>query len=220
MASAIALSLVCAPITVRPQSPAPTPSLVARLQAKVVRTPVSYRAKRRLEAANDRFSVAGWLEVVTDFDNGRMQYTVTGRGGSGLIQKRVLIAALDAERDLLREGRNPVDLSDANYRLDEVGPAGQGVIRIRLLPKRRDKRLIDGHILVTPDADLIEISGRLAESPSFWTKSVLFTRRYGRIGGVRVPLSVTSVAEVRIFGQSTFSMKYDFEVIDGARVAR
>ena len=195
-------------------------SLIARFQMKPVRTPTSYTAWRKLEAENLRFKKAGWIRVHTRFDAGRLLYTITERGGSELIQNRVLIPALEAERDLLREGRDPVAFTDANYRFEQAGPDERGLERIRLIPRRADKRLLNGWLFVTSDADLIEISGRLAKAPSFWTKSISLTRRYGRIGVVRVPLSVTSVAEVRFAGRSTFAMTYDFEVIDGVRVTR
>lgn len=185
-----------------------------------MRTPISYRARRRLQAENQRFKKSAWLEVITEFAAGRMTYTVTGRGGSELVQNRVLFPALEAERDLLREGRDPVALTDANYRFEQSGPAEHGLTRIRLIPRRKDKRLLDGFLLLTADADLVEITGTLAKAPSFWTTSVTLTRRYRRIGEVRVPVSVTSVADVRIAGRSTFSMTYEFELVDGVRVRR
>lgn len=204
------------------QDAAPVPpradSLVARFHARIVRTPTSYRARRRLQAENLRFRKSGWLEVVTEFAGGRMKYTVTGRGGSALVQNRVLVPALEAEQQLLREGRDPVALTDVNYRFEEAGESSQGLMRIRLIPRRQDKRLLDGFLLVTGEADLVEIAGKLAKAPSFWTTAVTLTRRYGRVGDIRVPLSVSSVAEVRIAGRSTFSMTYTFEMVDGVQV--
>lgn len=214
----ILLALLSALAPARAQ-PAAT-SLIARVQAKPVRTPQSYRARRKLEAENLRFHKSGWLHVLTEFAAGEMRYTVLGHGGSELIQNKVLIPALETERELLRGGRAPVGFTDANYRFEETGPDERGLERIRLIPLRADKRLLDGYLFVTPEADLIEISGRLAKAPSFWTRSIAITRRYGRIGGVRVPLSVTSVADVRFAGRSTFSMTYEFELIDGVRVVR
>lgn len=199
------------------QPPAPD-SVVARFENKSVRTPVRYRAKRRLEAANARYRLSGWIEVVTELESRQLRYAITRRGGSELIQNKVLIASLAAEQQLLKEGREAVVLSSDNYRLEAAGPDARGFERIRLTPRRRDKRLIDGYAFLTPDADLVEVSGRLAKAPSFWTTAVTFTRRYGKIGDVRVPISVTSVADVRFAGRSTFSMTYQFETIDGADV--
>ena len=55
--------------------------------------------------------------------------------------------------------------------------------------------------------------------PSFWTRSVEITRRYERIHGVRVPVEMRSVADVRLVGASTFSMTYIYETINGERVS-
>ena len=43
-------------------------------------------------------------------------------------------------------------------------------------------------------------------------------RRYERIGGVRVPVSIESVAHVLIAGRSTFKMTYEYETINGQHV--
>jgi hypothetical protein len=44
-------------------------------------------------------------------------------------------------------------------------------------------------------------------------------RRYERIGGVHVPVSLESVAHVLIAGRSTFRMTYEYESINGEHVA-
>jgi hypothetical protein len=200
-------------------APEPEASLVTRFLNKAVSTPTSYRASRRLEARNPRFRISGWIEAVTELNDGRFSYSVTARGGSGFIQNRVLIPALEAERELRQEGYDALAISTSNYRL-EAAPADElGFQRIRLIPLRADRRLLDGYLLLTDEADVVEVSGRLAKAPSFWTTAVTFTRRYGHMGEMRVPLSVTSVANVRLAGRSTFSMTYDFDVIDGVPVA-
>jgi hypothetical protein len=43
-------------------------------------------------------------------------------------------------------------------------------------------------------------------------------RRYQRINGVRVPVSIESVAQVLIAGRSTFQMTYEYETINGEHV--
>ena len=52
----IAIALTCAAAHVE-QQPITEPSLIAKFQAKVVRTPTSYRARRRLQAENLRFKI-------------------------------------------------------------------------------------------------------------------------------------------------------------------
>ena len=55
-------------------------------------------------------------------------------------------------------------------------------------------------------------------APSFWTRRVEIVRRYERIAGVRVPVSIESVASVLIAGRSTFKMTYQYETINGQHV--
>ncbi len=43
-------------------------------------------------------------------------------------------------------------------------------------------------------------------------------RRYGRVAGVRVPLSLESVAQVLVAGRSSMSMTYQYEMVNGAPV--
>jgi hypothetical protein len=199
------------------QVEASSESLVTRFSAKPLRMPVSYKARRHLKAENSRFNTSGWLDVVTELDAGRLTYTVVDRGGSELVQNTVLIPALEGERELFAEGTATFALTGANYRLEEA-PADAGVPRIRLTPRREDKRLIDGWMFLGPDGGVLQVSGRLAKSPSFWTKSVTLSQRYTYIDGVHLPISVTSVADVRLVGRSTFLMTYTYELVDGKRV--
>jgi hypothetical protein len=79
--------------------------------------------------------------------------------------------------------------------------------------------LIDGSIFVQPESgDLTRIEGRLSKAPSLWTRRVEIVRRYERIGGVRVPVSIESIAQVLIAGRSTFKMTYEYETINGQHV--
>ena len=62
------------------------------------------------------------------------------------------------------------------------------------------------------------MEGRLSKSPSFWTRRVEITRHYARLAGVRVPVSIESVAHVLIAGRSTFAMTYRYQTINGQHV--
>src|SRR5205085_10783265 len=67
-------------------------------------------------------------------------------------------------------------------------------------------------IFVQPaDGELTRIEGKLSKAPSFWTRRVDVVRRYERKGGVRVPMSIESVASVLIAGRSTFKMTYEYQ---------
>ena len=63
-------------------------------------------------------------------------------------------------------------------------------------PKRKDVLLVEGAIFVQPsDGELSRIEGKLSKTPSFWTRRVDVVRRYERKAGVRVPMSIESVAQ-------------------------
>jgi hypothetical protein len=87
---------------------------------------------------------------------------------------------------------------------------------VGVTPKRKDVLLVEGSIFVQPsDGELTRIEGRLSKTPSFWTRRVDVVRRYERKAGVRVPVSIESVASVLIAGRSTFKMTYEYQTING-----
>jgi len=107
----------------------------------------------------------------------------------------------------------------ANYTFDGGEMTPQGLFRVSIHPKRKDSLLMEGSILITPDAgDLVQLEGLLVKRPSFWTRKVQIVRNYGRIGGVRVPLSTDSTSDILFAGQSTFTMSYEYEVINDVAV--
>jgi hypothetical protein len=102
---------------------------------------------------------------------------------------------------------------------DDDVPDADGLAAVGVKPRRKDVLLVEGAIFVQPsDGDLARIEGRLSKTPSFWTRRVDVVRRYQRLGGVRVPVSIESVAHVLIAGRSTFKMTYEYETINGQRV--
>ena len=68
------------------------------------------------------------------------------------------------------------------------------------------------------DGELTRIEGKLSKTPSFWTRRVDVIRKYERKAGVRVPISIESVAHVLIAGRSTFKMTYEYQTINGQHV--
>jgi hypothetical protein len=154
--------------------------------------------------------------------DGTFSFEVIRQDGSALIRRRVLLAALETE---LRT-RNERQLADsaltmANYefRLDQVGPE-DGMATVRLFPRRQTPMLLSGTVTVRPhDGDMVRIDGSPSALPSWWTKQVYVVRRYARIAGVRVPMEMASRADVRIAGESTFWMVYEYQSINGHAVA-
>lgn len=181
----------------------------------------SYRAIRRMSATNDRYKLTGWLEAWTELEAGTgFTFGIATEGGSGYIRNKVLRKVLEAEGQAVATGDGDrAALTSANYVFGEPEHAGDGLLRISLTPRREDMLLVAGAMFVAEtDRDLIRIEGRLSKAPSFWTRRVEVVRTYGRIDGHRVALETTSTANVLVAGESSFSMRYEYERINGATV--
>ena len=197
-----------------------SPEFVARFLASESPELTSYRARRTLTASTRGGRMTASLEAWTSTDaNGRFQYEITNQKGSEIITRHVLIAALEAERRVHDMKDTSGDLTPANYEFNVDDNQGSDLLRVRLQPRRPSPMLVDGAVFVTHDAlDIVRIEGQLSKRPSFWTRRVDITRQYARIGGVRVPIEMHSRADVRIVGESTFSMTYDYVTINGQSV--
>lgn len=181
-----------------------------------------YRALRRLEAHNKRFKKHGWLEAWTELTaDGRFTFEIVRTGGSEYIINKVLRPLLENEEKLFASGdagRSAVTLE--NYELEGAEAAGHDLVKVLVKPRREEVSLIDGAMFVTKqEADLVRVEGRLAKNPSFWTKRVDVVRRYDRVRGMRVPVRLDSVAQVRFAGTSTLSVTYEYAMINGIFVA-
>ena len=161
------------------------------------------------------------MDVWTEFDEAHgLTYRVVDEGGNGYIRHKVLLAALDGEQKLW-SAREPqrASLTPDNYSFEDAQPASEGLQSVGIRPRRKDVLLVEGAIFLEPDeGELRRIEGRLSKAPSFWTRRVEIVRRYDKLAGVRVPISIESVAHVLIAGRSTFSMTYEYETVNGQRV--
>ena len=179
----------------------------------------SYRARRKLEASTMGGRLAASLEAWTYVDSsGKFAFEVIREEGSGLIQEHVLLKALQTEQQSHNErGADNAQLSPANYDFEVRADTGE-TATIGLLPRRQSPMLLNGTVTVTRrDADILRIDGRLSQNPSWWTRRVDIVRRYTRINGVRVPVEMSSRADVRVAGDATFLMTYVYTMINGRR---
>jgi hypothetical protein len=194
--------------------------LVERFLAAGAPPLATYRARRTLTASTRGGSMTASVEAWTSVDtNGKFQYEITSAGGSDLIRRRVLIAALEEERRAWDEHDTSGDLTPENYIFHVDDDRNGDYLRIRLEPRRKSSMLVDGLAFVThDDLDIVRIEGELSKRPSFWTRHVEITRHFARIGGVRVPIEVQSRADIRIVGASMFSMLYDYVTVNGRPV--
>jgi hypothetical protein len=182
----------------------------------------SYRASRTLTASSRSGRMTANLTAMTSLDpDAGFVFQVVAEQGSGLIRSRVLHRALQAEQDALAGGElTRSALTSENYVFGAGEPEAFGLMRIAITPRRREAMLVSGHVFVTTnDVDLVRVEGLLVKGPSWWTRRVEVVRRYARVAGVRVPVEMTSTADVLIGGRSTFSMTYQYESINGEPIA-
>ncbi len=209
--------LAGAPAAAVPSSPSEHDA-VERFLADIEKPPLPYQARRRLEASSAKLKESAWLEAVTEYDPAvGLTYSIVAQGGSERIRKRVLEGVLEAEKEASTLGEwRKGNLSRANYEFDFGGHAGDGMLKMQLTPRRRDTRLVLGSALLTAKSgSLVRVEGRLSKSPSFWVRWVNVSRSYSPIAGIMMPVAVESTADVRIAGMSTFSMTYDYQMVNG-----
>ena len=181
---------------------------------------VTYRGSRHLEGQNERYNISGWMDIAVELTEGGFHYRVLDEGGSDLIRRRVFRSMLENEEQIFANGDMArSSISSTNYDLTPAETSETGLVKLFARPKRKDITLIDGAVYITDtDADLVRVEGRLAKSPSFWTRRVDVVKHYTRVGGLRVPIRVESTAQIRFAGTSTMTMTYDYEMINGVNV--
>jgi hypothetical protein len=197
--------------------PAP---LLQRFLSAASSAPTQYRALRRLEARNEHFNKAAWMDVWTEGDPSGFRFEITGQGGSEYIRDKVFLPALETERAMWGAGSRGAFTLE-NYAFEErdmLDPAGLAPIAVK--PRRKDVMLVNGAIFLRPeDGDLVRVQGALSKTPSFWTRRVEIVRHYERIAGVRLPVRVESVAHILVAGKATMTMTYQYESVNNVAVS-
>jgi hypothetical protein len=182
---------------------------------------VSYRALRHIAASTRSGKMSASIDAWTTLDPAMgFMYEIVSREGSGLIQQKVLVAALEAEREAVRAtDREQSALTPANYEFLDINAEDARLVRMDVRPRRKHVMLVNGSLFIEADsADLVRIDGDLSKRPSFWTRRVHVVREYQRVEGVHVPVRMSSTADVLIVGTSSFSMTYRYSEINGKRI--
>jgi hypothetical protein len=197
-----------------------SPVILQRFLALDDPSPTQFRSLRHLEARNDKFEKSAWMDVWTEADAAGFRYHIVCEDGSDYIRDKVFRASLDAERDMWSPGApDEGALTPANYTFEDRGAQPDGLASLAVKPRRKNMLLVDGSIYLNPDdGELVRMEGQLSKTPSFWTRRVAIVRWYQRIAGFRMPTALESVANVRIAGDSSFRMTYEYETINGQRV--
>ena len=173
-----------------------------------------YTGYRRYTLENQRLNKkAEMLVSVSCEGNGRKHFEVVSEQGWKSANSHVLHKMLESEEDTSQpEKRSATRVALENYDFELLGTElvnGRLAYMLRALPKRQDKYLFEGRIWVdAADFAMVQVEGRPAKTPSFWTRSIHFVARYQKTGDFWFPLSTESVTEARIFGKTDVTISY------------
>ncbi len=103
------------------------------------------------------------------------------------------------------KGKGPAPLTRENYDFELLGDDninGQSCWVLGLKPKSDEKTKIRGKAWVDKNTYLVQqVQGEMSKTPSWWLKKVNTTVRFGNAGGMWLPVTTYSVADVRLFGK-------------------
>ena len=203
-------------------SPLVTAPILERFFASDDPAPTAYGALRHLEAHNEHFHASATMDVWTEADrSGGFQYRIVRESGSEYIRNHVFRAVLKLEREMWEKGAEPRGaVTRDNYRFEHDNALADGLVSVAVTPRRKDILLVSGSIFLQPeDGELVRLEGCLSKAPSFWVRHVDIVRHYRRLAGVTMPVAMESTANVMIAGRSTFRMTYEYETVNGQRIA-
>ena len=174
-----------------------------------------------MHARSERFNQEGWLEAWTELDGRGFRYEIVSERGSEHVRNKVLKEILRREQQIIAAGESDrAELSPENYEFQEADTHGPGVRYVLIKPKRKDVLLVDGRMVLSQDgSELLRVEGRLAKNPSFWTNLVNVIREFARLDGVRVPVTIETIAKVKFAGLSRMEVHYEYESINGRPVS-
>jgi hypothetical protein len=170
-----------------------------------------YVATRHYVAVNKGRRAEMVVHVTCD-GAGTKQFTILGEEGSGAIRQRVFHKLLNEETEASRRGtRNNTRLTPDNYEFQIVGEetleTGPAYV-LSVVPKKENKYLINGKILVdADDYSIVRIEGQPARNPSFWVHSVHFVHTYQKVGPFWFASSTHTTSEIRIFGEAELTIE-------------
>ena len=144
---------------------------LARFLAQHEPAPRRVVALRHMVGTTRGGTMSGWVDACTVLEGDELRYWIVAEGGSSAVRKHALVGELDSERAARRRG-DPARaaLSPDNYEFTS-GEEVNGTTRVKIVPRRKEAMLVDGTaVLDAATGDLLSVEGRLAKSPSFWTR--------------------------------------------------
>ena len=202
--------------------------IIARLMdrnSQRERLQAGYTGTRRYVLENQKFNKRAEMLVSVKCDpDGTKHFEVVSEEGWNSANKRVLRKMLDSETETSRpQIRLATGLTPENYQFQILGNDsldGRSTYVIQVVPQREDKYLFEGRIWIdTEDFAVVQVEGKPAKNPSFWTHSVHFVQQYHKSGTFWFPFLTESVTEARIFGKTEVTIKYfDYQPNSSARL--
>jgi hypothetical protein len=195
--------------------------LIQRVIAQTTRSGIAIQATREMRAGTVSGKHQAWMTVETTLaSSGAFSWQVIEEGGSERTREKVFYEVLKNEAETSRmAGHDSSALTPDNYLFSAVAASRPGQATIRLTPRRSDPKLIDGILTVNADGAPVRLEGRMAKSPSFWVRSVSMVMHYGRFADIALPTSVETLADVRMVGRSSLTMRYRYTVVNGRTVS-
>ena len=173
-----------------------------------------YSGNRRYLLENDRLHRrAELVAAVYCASDGSKHFEVVSEMGWSSANKLVLRKMLESESETSTRAIRPkIRLTAENYEFSMLGTElveGRSAYVISVVPKRRDKYLMEGQIWVDArDYALVRAEGKSASNPSLWTRRIHFVQRYKKNGEFWFPVSTNSVTDAVFFGTTYVSIAY------------
>jgi hypothetical protein len=173
-----------------------------------------YSGTRRYLLENERLNKRAELVAAVRCEtDGTKHFSVLSETGWQSANSRVLRKMLESEAETSSPQIRPrARLTADNYDFSMAGTEvveGRPTYVINVIPKRRDKYLMEGRVWVdATDYALVRAEGKPARNPSFWTHSVHFVQQYQKQGAFWFPASTESITEARIFGTTHVKVTY------------
>jgi hypothetical protein len=133
------------------------------------------------------------------------KYTIQKANGASfgeIVVRRMLKNEVEIAQDYTSTDFSP-DNYDFRFIL-EGNLGGQRCYLLALIPKRKDKNLLQGKIWVDAGTYLpLRIEGEPVKPPSWWLRGLHIELAYGEVGGMWLQTALEATAAVRIFGPHT-----------------
>ena len=150
------------------------------------------------------------------------KYTIQKSIGASFgeaIVRRMLVSEVEIAKDY-----TSTDFSPENYDfrfIIEESTGGKRRYVLELLPKRKDKNLLQGKIWVDAGTYLPQrIEGEPLKIPSWWLRRLHIELSYGEVGGMWLQTALEATAAVRILGPRTMvSRDVKYQLSDLVAVA-